>query len=72
MPRYDLPDAPGSTVTIVRDGREHDFPLPYDTDDPAEMTMLAAYPGMAVVSKPRPVGGRQPDAKEPADTPEEV
>lgn len=54
MPRFDIPDSEHPvTVTVNRDSRPHDFPLPYDTNDPAEIEMLLSYPGMRKVGASR-------------------
>lgn len=53
MPRYDIPERTGTVVSVFRDGRERSFPLPYDTEDPADIEILERHPEVIVVPKPK-------------------
>ncbi|MFH0914834.1 MAG: hypothetical protein V1912_00095 [bacterium] len=48
--RFDIPEMPHPvTVTVCRDFREHDFALPYETEDPEDIRLLRSYPGVSAV-----------------------
>lgn len=69
MPRFDMPDRPGTTVTLFPSGRRRDFPLPYDTEDPAEVKVLRRYPGLKETrkasSKASPPAPKPPEEVKP-------
>ncbi len=71
MATFDILDYPHPLkVTVCRDNRPHDFPLPYTTEDPAEMEMLRSHPGVIEDGKAVPRKPKDPEPETAQDEPE--